>query len=329
MRGPVYLAKEISVDAISLQHIYSVYFAPRGRERLMSLGEQLAHLHLSYKDRLIAIIGDSGSGKSLIIKGLFPGVALSNDDDVISMDKVMQVRPMDLDHDFRTATYHIDMRFQMAFTQMFEIVDFVKGALEHGRRVIIEHFDLLYPFLKINADIIIGIGEEVVVTRPTLFGPLPKDIYNVVIPSLYKRRMAHSAEDLTAYALHKIYDFPFRKFKNANSDIRGGFVLKFPEKLEVDLPKVEECVKDLIAQNLDIGYYDEDHIQIGDHITIPCTGPRIHVRNTGDIENYRLWPEFVFDKSTGRHALVGMVTGQDNDYDNFNQINPEINSGVF
>ena len=314
------------MDAISLQHIYSVYFAPRGRERLMSLGEQLAHMHLSYKDRLIAIIGDSGSGKSLIIKGLFPGVALSNDDDVIAMDKVMQVRPMDLDHDFKIATYHIDMRFQMAFTQMFEIVDFVKGALEHGRRVIVEHFDLLYPFLKINADIIIGIGEEIVVTRPTLFGPLPQDIYNVVIPSLQKRRMAHSAEDLTAYALQEIYKIPLAKFKNANSDIRGGFVLNFPEKLEVELPRVEQYVKDLIDQNLDIGYHDEDHIQIGDHIVIPCTGPRIHVRNTGDIENFRLVPEFIYDKSTGRYALVGTITGRDNDYDDFNRINPEVSN---
>ncbi len=312
------------MDAISLQHIYSVYFAPRGRERLMSLGEQLAHMHLSYKDRLIAIIGDSGSGKSLIIKGLFPGVALSNDDDVIAMDKVMQVRPMDLDHDFKIATYHIDMRFQMAFTQMFEIVDFVKGALEHGRRVIVEHFDLLYPFLKINADIIIGIGEEIVVTRPTLFGPLPQDIYNVVIPSLQKRRMAHSAEDLTAYALQEIYHVPFAKFKNANSDIRGGFVLKFPEKLEVELPKVEEFVKKLIAQNLDIGYHDENHIQIGDDIVIPCTGPRIHVCNTGDIEQFHLVPDFIYDKSTGRYALVGTIAGQAEGDDDFNRINPEV-----
>ncbi|MDL2226783.1 hypothetical protein LJB86_03905 [Deltaproteobacteria bacterium OttesenSCG-928-M10] len=312
------------MDAVTVQHIYSVYFAPRGRERLMSLGEQLGHLHLSYKDRLIAIIGDSGSGKSLIIKGIFPGVALSNDDDVIAMDKVMQVRPTnDLDHDYRTPTYHIDMRFQMAFTQMFEIVDFVKGALDHGRRVIVEHFDLLYPFLRINADILIGIGEEIIVTRPTLFGPLPRDIYNVVIPSLQKRKMAHTAEDLTAYVLQEELGIPFRKFKNVNSDVRGGFVLNFPEKLEVDLEQVEGKVRDLLDKDLPISYYDEDHIQIGDDIRIPCTGPRIHVRNTAEIESFRLLKEFKYDKTSGRYALVGTITRKEYDSEDFNQINPE------
>jgi len=312
------------MDSITGQHIYSVYFAPRGRERLLSLGEQLAHLHLSYKDRLVAIIGDSGSGKSLIIKGLFPGVALSNDDDLINMEKVMQVRPRELDHDFKVATYHIDMRFQMAFTQMYEIVDFVKGALEHGRRVIVEHFDLLYPFLKINADIIIGIGEEIIVTRPTLFGPLPKDIYNVVIPSLKKRKMAHTAEDLTAYVLQETYHVPFRSFKNISSDVRGGFVLNFPERLEVDLEGVEIKVKELLDQNLPIGYYNENHIHIGDGIIIPCTGPRIHVRNTSEIEHFRLLKDFKYDKSSGRYALVGTITDREHDADeDFNQIRPE------
>ncbi|MDL2259576.1 hypothetical protein LJB99_01685 [Deltaproteobacteria bacterium OttesenSCG-928-K17] len=315
------------MNAITAQHIYSVYFAPRGRERLMSLGEQLAHMHLSYKDRLIAIIGDSGSGKSLIIKGLFPGVDLSNDDDLIAMDKVMQVRPADLDHDFKVPTYHVDIRFQTAFTQMYEIVDFVKGALDHGRRVIVEHFDLLYPFLKINADIMIGIGEEIIVTRPTLFGPLPRDIYDVVIPSLQKRKMAHTAEDLTAYVLQETYKIPFRNFKNAFSDVRGGFVLNFPTKLKVNLEEVDAKVKDLLAQDLPISYYDEDHIQIGDCIRIPCTGPRIHVRNTSEIEHFRLLKDFRYDKISGRYALVGTITPNRHDDadDDFNQIRPESN----
>jgi len=311
------------LDAITDQHIYSVYFAPRGRERLMMLGERIAHIHLSYKDRLIGIIGDSGSGKSLVIKGLFPGVALSNDDDVIAMDKVMQVRPADLDHDFKIATYHIDMRFQMAFTQMYEIVDFVKGAINAGRRVIVEHFDLLYPFLKINADIIVGIGEEIIVTRPTLFGPLPKDIYNLVIPSLRKRKMAHTAEDLTAYVLQEISRIPFRSFKNVNSDVRGGFVLNFPLKLEVDLADVERNVQQLLDQHLDISYYDEDHIQIGESIVIPCTGPRIHVRNTSEIEHFKLLKEFKYDPSAGRYAMVGTIIKRKEDTEDFNEIHRE------
>src|SRR5690554_7374853 len=73
------------------------YFAPRGKERLMFLGEQITHKHLSYTDRLVGIIGDAGAGKSSFIKGMFPGLQLSNDDDIVRPDKVMQVRTSFLD----------------------------------------------------------------------------------------------------------------------------------------------------------------------------------------------------------------------------------------
>lgn len=304
-------------------HIYSLYFAPRGRERLLALGEQLAHMHLSHRDRLIGIIGDAGSGKSLIVKGLFPGVALSNDDDCLSSKRVMEIRNSELDQDFRTASYHIDMRFQMAFTQMYEIIDFVKSALNHNRRVIVEHFDLLYPALKINADIIIGIGEEIIVTRPNMFGPLPKDVHSVVVPSLKKRKMTHSAEDLTAYVLATDYQVPFRSLKVINGDVRGGFVLNFPEELNIDLNELEGKVQKLIDQDLDISYYDENHIQIGHSALIPCTGPRIHIKNTSEIDSFKLLKEFKFDRETNRYAMVGTVGNRIIDSDNLNQIHRE------
>ncbi len=311
------------MDSADHNHIYSLYFAPRGRERLLALGEQIAHIHLSYKDRLIGIIGDAGSGKSLIVKGLFPGVALSNDDDCLSAQKVMEIRNSALDHDFRTASYHIDMRFQMAFTQMYEIVEFVRGALNSKRRVIVEHFDLLYPALKINADVLIGIGEEIIVTRPNMFGPLPRDIHRVVVPSLQKRKMAHSAEDLTAYVLAKDYQVPFNELKVINSDIRGGFVLNFPEELKINLNELEEKVNALIAQDLDISYYDENHIQIGHSEIIPCTGPRFHLHNTADIKAFKLLKEFRLDVESGKYAMVGTVGDRQVDTENFNQIHRE------
>src|SRR5690554_2062233 len=73
------------------------YFAPRGKERLMFLGEQITHKHLSYTDRLVGIIGDAGAGKSSFIKGMFPGLQLSNDDDIVRPDKIMEVRTSFLD----------------------------------------------------------------------------------------------------------------------------------------------------------------------------------------------------------------------------------------
>jgi hypothetical protein len=39
--------------------------------------------------------------------------------------------------------------------------------------VVIEHFELVYPLLHMNADLLIGVGEEVVIARPNIFGPEP------------------------------------------------------------------------------------------------------------------------------------------------------------
>ncbi|MEW6711373.1 MAG: hypothetical protein AB1403_16230, partial [Candidatus Riflebacteria bacterium] len=57
--------------------IYSVYYAPRGRPRLYTLAGQLAGRYLTPDDLLIGIIGAEGSGKSTLIKGLFPGLELT------------------------------------------------------------------------------------------------------------------------------------------------------------------------------------------------------------------------------------------------------------
>ncbi len=301
--------------------VYAVYFAPRGRERLLALGEELSQRHLSFNDKLVGIVGDAGSGKSLIIRGMFPGLTLSNDDDGIDTHKIMQVRrELDLDTSFRNSTYHLDMRFQMAFTQMFEIVDFVKGALDRGRRVIIEHFDLLYPFLHINADIMLGIGEEIIVTRPTIFGPLPKDLYNIVFNSLKKRRMTHTAEDLTMLVLKRHYDLPGQV---VHGEVRGGFVFRCNLQPDIDIYEVEEKVKGLIDIDLDVSYYDENHILLGENEIIPCTGPRIHVRSTGEIENFNLIKDWRYDQRAEAYCLVGMVGESEFEQDDLNRIKGE------
>ena len=176
------------------------YFAPRGKERLMFLGEQISHRHLFFNDRLIGILGDAGAGKSSFIKGMFPGLQLSNDDDIVNPRKIMQVRnPLNDIED--ATTYHFDVRFQMAFMQMYEIADFVRSLLERKRRVVVEHFNLLYDALGRNADLLVGIGEEIIVARPGVFGPLPQSIYDIVHESLKYRKMAHSAEDITTLLL--------------------------------------------------------------------------------------------------------------------------------
>jgi tRNA A37 threonylcarbamoyladenosine biosynthesis protein TsaE len=52
---------------VSLTHeslMYAVYFAPRGKKRLLNIRHNLGQRHLSPLDKLIAIIGDAGSGKT-------------------------------------------------------------------------------------------------------------------------------------------------------------------------------------------------------------------------------------------------------------------------
>lgn len=282
--------------------MYHVYFAPRGKERLLLLGEQLSQRHLGFADRLIGIVGDAGSGKSSVIKGLLPGLELVNDDDGINAMKIMQVR--DLDKTFDAGTYHIDMRFQLAFTQMHEIVDFVREALRKNRRLVVEHFDQLYPFLKINADLIIGIGEEILVTRPNIFGPLPKDIYDIVFTSVKYRRMAHTAEDITTMILTAEFGQDMHNWRN--SEVRRGFVLMFNQKPNIDLHKLECRVQEKMKEGLPVNYYDEGHIKIGDDLQ-PCTSPRIHLTNTADIEEFHLMPELVYDERADAYSLVGLI----------------------
>ena len=297
---------------------YSVYFAPRGRERLLFLGEQLSQRHLAFDDRLIGIIGDAGSGKSSLIKGMFPGLELVNDDDRLDSHKVMQVKDQ-FDSINETTTFHLDTRFQMAFTQLHQIVSFVRKALDNGRRVIIEHFDLLYPALKINAEIMIGIGEEIIVTRPGVFGPLPRDIYDIVHNSLKYRKMVHTAEDITTMLLESEYKI-VHSWKN--SDVRRGFVLVFDEKPEIDLTELEIKVKEIIARNLDVVYYDDSHIKFGEYDPVKCNGPRIHLSNTGEIENFNLLKDFTYDRLNNTYSLVGLVGSGAKDSEDLNR--PQI-----
>lgn len=297
--------------------VFSQYFAPRGRERLLFLGEQISQRHLSFNDRLIGIVGDAGSGKSSLIKGMFPGLELSNDDDTLNPRKILQVR--DLEEDLHEATtYHIDMRFQVAFTQMHEIVDFVRNILDRHRRIIVEHFDLLFPALGINADIIVGIGEEIIVTRPSIFGPLPQSIYDIVHDSLWYRKVAHTIEDITMQLLST--EFGIDDSLYYSSDMRNGFVLKFIKEVELDFCKLSERIHQKLAENLTVNYYDEDHIMIGDTI-VKCDGPRFHIRNTSEVERFTLIKKFIYDPKSKTYCLVGCLDAEDRiDIRNLNTI---------
>lgn len=298
---------------------YAVYFAPRGKIRLLNIGHLIAQRYLSPLDKLIGFIGDAGAGKSLLIKGMFPGLELTNDDEGINIRPLPILKTMDKNY-FASHTYHIDIRFESAFTQMHILVDAIKMAIEKGKRVIIEHFDLLYPHIGINAELIIGVGEEVIVTRPSIFGPLPDDIANIVFKSIKYRLMAHSAEDITSMVLEESHGL--NTDKAVHTDVKHGFVLEFEDKPDIDIEKLEENVKKYIGSAEDICFYDDTHIRIGEKRKHFCTGPRIHVRNTEDIENFRLLKDFRFDPISKLYALVGIVGDErTTDINDLNKLN--------
>jgi len=295
-------------------HLYSVFFAPRGNERMADLGMQIAQQYLSPFDKLIGLVGVSGSGKSMIIKGMFPGLELTNDDEGVN------IRPLPLlsieDTGFYTAhTYHIDVRFESAFLQMHEIAETIKYAISKGKRVIVEHFDLIFPHMDRNAHLLIGIGEEVIITRPTLFGPKPQEIADIVFESINERLKIHTAEDLCEFFLAKQNIAEDQYF---HADVRHGFILKFPVKPDVDLVALELQVNEIIEDDVEVSYLDENHIMIGDE-KHGCTGPRMHVRSTGAIEKLTLLKELLVEPITEFYLLVGIV-GEIDDMNNLNHM---------
>ncbi|HCS75440.1 MAG TPA: lantibiotic ABC transporter [Clostridiales bacterium] len=288
----------------SLSH--AVYFAPRGRKRLISLGYQLSQRYLSPLDKLIGFIGDAGAGKSLLIKGMFPGLELTSDDEGVNVRPLPLLKNLDRGF-FSSYTYHVDIRFESAFTQMHVLADAINQAVAQEKRVVIEHFELIYPFLGINAEVLIGVGEEVIVTRPNIFGPQPKDVADIVFKSIIYRRMAHTAEDLTCKILESEYGFTHPQ---VHGDVKHGFVLEFAQKPDVDLSELEEKVRKYIDDGLDISYLDENHIQLGEGKPYHCTGARSHVKNASEIENFRLIKEYYHDPISKVYALVGLVGKQ-------------------
>ena len=283
-------------------HILSSYYAPRGAHRMYALGKQLAQMYLSPNDKLIGIIGEAGSGKSALIRGMFPGLELTNDDNGV------YVRPLPiLDQDdgfafFSPHTYHLDIRFENGFTQMSVLADAIAEALDKGKRVVVEHFDLVYPHLGANANMLIGIGEEVLIARPTIFGPEPDELKSAVYQSLHYRLMAHSAEDLCEMIIDE-----FDVGRCGHDDVRHGFAIYFPDiKPTFDIAEVERKVNEIIAEDVPITYVDDKHISVGDNIQ-PCDGPRFHVKRTGQIQNFHLLDHLIYDRFKNRYLLVGVV----------------------
>lgn len=286
--------------------IVAQYYAPRGRKRLYELGKELAQRYLYPTDLLIGIIGAEGSGKSTLIQGLFPGLELTNDDDGVNVRRA-PIFDFSEDDFFSGHTFHLDARYETAFHQTHQIVEAINAALKHERRVIVEHFDQVYSTLGFNAQLLFSISEEVRVYRPNALGPSPLVIKGEVAASAKYRLMAHSAEDITTQILVRDYHFRQPEF---HSDVKHGFVIGFRRKPKFKISELEKKVLAVIKSDVEIKEADGNFIQIGEK-DIFCTGKRVHVKSSGEIERFRLVKEFIYDPITKEHLLVGLVGRED------------------
>ncbi len=278
------------------------YYAPRGAERLLALGNLLANRYLKPDDRLIGVIGEPGMGKSSLIRGMFPGLELTSDDDGI------KIRPLPLQHVndltyFSPHTYHLDIRLEAAFEQIGRLSELIRSALVKKRRVIVEHFEMVYPVLKVNADFLIGIGEEIIIARPNIFGPYPKNIHDSVEGTGIYRKMAHTAEHLILYVLIEFYGYELPKIY---SDFPRGFVIEFDTCPSFDIQELEDKVTELIKQDIEVKKGTDGTVSVAGKC-IQCTEPRIHVNNTAEISNFRLLKKTFYDPISGTYKLVGLV----------------------
>lgn len=281
-------------------NLYNFFFAPRGNRRMMELGMKITQMYLNPFDKIIGIIGAKDSGKSMLIKGMFPGIQTVEADDEFDILNMPLLSADDVGF-YTPRTFHVDVRAAVKYVSLKEIAQAIRDVTGRNKRVIVEHFEILYPVLKRNADLLIGIGEEVIVTRPSLFGPLPDNIADIVFNSLIYRKMAHSAEDLFGYCVKDI-----ERPSYTRSDIKHGFMINYAQKPPFDLEEIEAKMLDLIGQDLPIVPYDEEHIKIGDCV-MPCTGPLMHVESTGKIENFALVKEFYYESKFREYVVAGTI----------------------
>ena len=285
---------------------------------MAELGMQIAQQYLRPSDKLIGVIGDAGSGKSMLVKGMFPGLELTNDDEGVNVRPLPLLEMLDDPLGMGTIskkgfslfatphTYHLDIRFEQGFTQCPELARAIMAAINKGKRVVVEHFDLVYPLLGFNANLLIAVGEQITLARPTLFGPEPQDLRAVAYDSLSYRLMAHTAEDLCEFCMS-----PEDLARCGHDDVRHGFVISFPDRApEFDIQQLEEKVSRMIQENLPVTYADSRHVSINGQLH-PCTGPRIHVASTGQVKDFHLLYHFMHDVFNKRYLLVGCV-GRDN-----------------
>ena len=187
----------MTTNAIQSSHIYSTYFAPRGRSRIYTLGMQIAQLYLSPFDQIIGFIGEAGSGKSVLDQGHVPGIELTNDDDASTSARSRffeQEAKRDLPRRTPTIWTSASRRLPSARAGGRRPAGCPGAASASSLSIL----TLIYPLLGINANLLIGVGEQIVITRPNLLALCRRSVRNRLSVASFIVPMAHSAEGICA-----------------------------------------------------------------------------------------------------------------------------------
>lgn len=294
--------------------LYSVYFAPRSDKRMIFLGKALAHRHLTPTDRLIGIVGDRNTGKTALIRGMFPGLELNDRDP--DPDELPDLRVTSTGF-FNKHTYHVVIANEYTPDQLEQIAEDMRVVIDSGKRLVVENFERIYEYLEINAELLIGVGGEVIVTRPDVFGPEPQDIASNVYKSFIYRKMAHTAEDLTDLVLSQTFGI---NQPHSHGDVKHGFIMQYETKPDIDLPALAKGVQALIDKDAEILPIGEKTLLIDGQYRRNCSGVMLHVKRAGEITHFRLLKEIKYDPFQNRYLLVGLVGDKTSRDDDLNYI---------
>ena len=233
---------------------------------------------------------------------MFPGLQLTNDDEGVN------VRPLPIleageERGFYTPhTYHLDIRFETGFTQPHILADAIMNAISLGRRVVVEHFDLIYPLLPRNADLMIGVGEQISHRQAD-------DVRAGAVRIQRDRVQIAAVPPDGAYGGGSVRNAHGSGSGDScrHDDIHHGFILDFQDRLpQIDLFDLAMRVNADIAANLPVEYSDETHISVGGH-RHECSGPRTHVSSTGRFAASACTMRSCTNLQQNRYLMIGFV----------------------
>ena len=116
-------------------NLYNFFFAPRGNRRVMELGRKITQMYLNPFDKIIGIIGAKDSGKSMLIKGMFPGIQMVESDDEFDILNMPLLNAEDVGF-YTPRTFHVDVRSARKYVSLEEIAKAVHNVIGMNKRVI-------------------------------------------------------------------------------------------------------------------------------------------------------------------------------------------------